>query len=70
MAGVRLLTDFERRDEPNEVSVSALTLLLMLNAIAFAYDHSKIWWHEHVWRRVRKPSRSLNLECRRAHLKI
>lgn len=59
-AGVRILTVSERRKEQGEASVSALSFLLMLNAIVFAYDHSKRWWRENVWRRVAKGWSSLD----------
>jgi len=50
----------KRRNGQGEVSVSALTVLVMLDAIALAYEQTRTWWRDHVWRRVTKRWRLLD----------
>jgi hypothetical protein len=49
-----------RQRQQGEVSVSALGFLLMLNAIVFAYDHSRMWWREKISGRVTRRLSSID----------
>jgi hypothetical protein len=50
--GSRILSVSGRDRKQGEASVSALSFLLMCNAIAFVYDHSKMWWRKNIDRRT------------------
>jgi len=45
------LTPSELRARDAEVTVSALSVLLLLDAMVFMYDRSKTWWRNRAWRR-------------------
>lgn len=41
-------------EDVGKATVPAVTLLLMLNTVFYAYDHVKLWWHESARRNVTK----------------